>query len=198
MALGRLWMATALVVALAQGNPQDKQDPHAHHHHAPATAPGGWVRYQHRSAGFSLEHPSDWTVVSDKAAVATHIAHPTKAVHLFASAFTMTEGTLKDFADAKFGVQPELFKPLGAARSVEGVGWSGLQQEAEAHEGVEHARRRILCAQHGSLYVSLALYVDPKELSGAENLYERIFSSLRFGEAAAPPASPSPPLTRPR
>jgi hypothetical protein len=195
MALGRLWIATAVLAALAQGHAQDSQDPHAHHHHAPAPAADGWVRYQHPSAGFSLEHPGEWTVVSDRAAVALHIAHPTKAVHLFASAFTMPAGTLKDFAEAKFGVQPELFKALGAARSVEGVGWSGLLQEAEAHEGVEHARRRILCAQHEALYVSLALYLDPKELSGAEDVYERIFSSLRFGDAPASP-SPSPPQAR--
>jgi hypothetical protein len=195
MALGRLWISATLLAALAQA---PAPDPHAHHH-APPPAQGGWVRYQHGSAGFSLEHPADWTVVSDKAAVATHIAHPTKAVHLFASAFTMPAGTLKDFAEAKFGVQPELFKPLGPARSLDGAGWNGLVQDAEANEGAEHARRRILCAQHGNLYVSLALYVDPKEIPGQEEVYERIFSSLRFADTAAPPAgSPSPPATPPR
>ena len=134
-------------------------------------------------------------MVSEKATVSIHIAHPTKAVHLFASAFTMSEGTLQDFAQMKFGVQSELFKPLGAPRSMDGVGWNGLLQDAEATEGVERARRRMLCAQHGTLYVSLALYVDPMELAGSEAVYDRVFTSLRFGEG---PAAPGAPPAQPR
>jgi hypothetical protein len=42
--------------------------------------------------------------------------------------------------------------------------------------------RRILCAKHEGLYVSLALYVDPEELAEHETDYERLFTSLRFGE----------------
>ena len=188
MVLGRIWLSTALLATLAHAQ---EQDPHAHHRHAaPTTVAGGWVKYQHKTAGYSLEHPADWRVVNDPAAVSVHIAHPTKAAHLFASAFTMPNGTLQDFAALKFGVQPELFKALGPARSIDGDGWSGLLQEADAAEGEERARRRILCAQHGMLYVSLALYVDPKELAESAAVYERLFTSLRFGEVAATPSVP--------
>ena len=90
-------------------------------------------------------------------------------------------------------MQPELFKPLGPARSMDGVGWSGLLQDAEATEGTERARRRILCAQHGTRYVSLALYVDPKELAESEAVYDRLFKSLRFGELAPSGSPPAPP-----
>jgi hypothetical protein len=184
MALGRLWTVSALVATLAQG-----QDPHAHHHIAPTAGEGGWVTYQHKTAGFSLEHPADWRVVAEKGVVSIHIAHPTKAVHLFAAAFVMAEGTLQDFAEQRFGVQPEIFKPVGPARTLDGVGWSGLVQEAEAAQGVEHARRRILCAKHEHRYVSLALYTDPNEHALPDEDCERLFKSLRF---AVDPAAPVP------
>jgi hypothetical protein len=183
MTPGRYWTAALLLAAFVQ-----EPDPHAHHRSAPTPTAGGWVRYQHPSAGFSLEHPANWSVVGGKNSVSTHIAHPTKAVHLFASAFSMPAGGLQDFAEVKFAVQQELFKPLASPRPLNGEGWSGLVQEAEAKEGVEQARRRILCAQHGTLYVSLALYVDPKELDAPDTDYDRLFTSLRFA-----PATPSPP-----
>jgi hypothetical protein len=189
MTLGPVWTATALMALLAQG-----QDPHAHHRAAPAPEAGGWVKYRHKTAGFSLEHPADWRVDRPKGGVSVHIAHPTKPVHLFASAFTMAAGTLQDFAAQKFGVQPETFRPLGPARAMEGVGWSGLVQDAEATQGEEHARRRILCAKHGDLYVSLALYADPKELAVPDANYERLFTSLRFDAGpASPTSSPAQP-----
>jgi hypothetical protein len=178
-------MATAFLAALAQG----QDPPHAHHGPAPALVEGGWVRYRHETAGFSLEHPPDWRVVSGRGPGAVHIAHPTKAVHLFASAFTMPEGTLREFAELRFGLQRELFEPLGPARILEGVGWSGLVQEAEANGNGERARRRILCARHENLYVSLALYVDPKELAAPDLDYERLFTSLRFDAGVAAPGS---------
>lgn len=184
MAQGHFWTATILLVTLTQG-----QDPHAHHRPAPTLVEGGWVKYQHKTAGFSLEHPADWRVVSEKGVISVHIAHPTKPVHLFASAFTMAEGTLRDFAELKFGVQAEIFRPLGPARTMEGVGWSGLVQEAEVIQNGERARRRILCAKHGYLYVSLALYIDTKELASPDEDYQRLFTSLRFDAGAAAPIS---------
>ena len=98
---------------------------------------------------------------------------------------------MREFAEQKFGVQPELFKPLGPARAMEGAGWSGLVQDAEAIQGGDRVRRRILCAKHEGLYVSLAFYLDPKELAAPEVDYDRFFSSLRFDAGTAPPA-PSP------
>lgn len=176
MTAGHSWTALALAAALAQGHGD-----HAHHGAPVITTEGGWVKYQHEAAGFSLEHPADWQVTS-RGAVSIHIAHPTKAAHLFISSFTMPEGALEDFAEAKFGVQAEIFKPIGPARPMTGVGWSGLVQEAETEQEGQRARRRILCARHESLYVSLALYVDPTELAEHEKDYERLFTSLRFGE----------------
>ena len=184
MATGPLWMAAAILATLAQG-----QDPHAHHRPAPTLVEGGWVKYRHKTAGFSLEHPADWTVSNEKVAISIHIAHPTKPAHLYASAFRMPEGTLRDFAELKFGTQPEIFTPLGPPRTMEGVGWSGLVQEAAATQDGERARRRILCAKHGDLYVSLALYIDPRNLDAPEGAYERIFTSLRFDAGAAAPIS---------
>jgi hypothetical protein len=179
-------MASALVATLVQG-----QDPHAHHGHAPTPTEGGWVRYQHKSAGFSLEHPADWKVVGEKGTVAVHIEHPTKPVHLFAAAYTMAEGTLQDFADQKFGVQREIFRPIGPAHALEGVGWSGLVEDAEAAQGEERARRRILCARHENMFVSLTLYNDPRDEALPEKDCERLFASLRF-DARPPAPVPSP------
>lgn len=176
MTRGHLWMALALAGAFAQ----DRGD-HASHGHPLVTTEGGWVKYRHKTVGFSLEHPLDWRVVAS-GGVSTHIAHPSKPAHLFASAFTMPEGTLEEFAEMKLGVQPEIFKAIGPTRPMTGVGWSGVVQEAEATQDGQRALRRILCAKHESLYVSLALYVDPGELAEHEKDYERLFSSLRFGE----------------
>jgi hypothetical protein len=184
MALGHFWTTTALLAALAQG-----QDPHAHHRSAPTVVEGGWVKYQHKTANFSLEHPPDWRVVSEKT-VSIHIAHPTKPVHLFVSAFTMHSATLREFAELKFGAEPEMFKPLGPARTMEGVGWSGLVLEAEAGANGERARKRILCAKHEDLYVSLALHIDAGELAAPGEDYERLFRSLRFDAGATAPSSP--------
>lgn len=186
MAPGLFCTATVILATLAHG-----QDPHAHHQPAPTPVEGGWVNYRHQTAGFSLQHPADWTEDKRKVAVSIHIAHPTKPVHLYASAFMMPDGTLRDFAELKFGVQPDIFKPLGPAHAMEGVGWSGLMQDAEATRDGERIRRRILCAKHESLYVSLALYLDPKELAAPDVDYDRLFTSLRFDAGAVPP-TPSP------
>lgn len=185
--MGRIWTTTALVAMLAPG-----QGPHEHHPPAQTLVDGGWAIYRHKTAAFTFEHPAAWSVVSEKAGVSIHISHPTKAVHLFAAAFTMPEGTLQAFADQKFAVQREIFKPLGTARAIEGAGWHGLIEDADAAEGGERARRRMLCAQHGDLFVSLTLYVDPSELAGPDGDYGRVFTSLRFDSGAADPA-PAPP-----
>ncbi len=182
--MGHFWTTTALLAALAQG-----QDPHAHHRPAPTVVEGGWVKYHHKTANFSVEHPPDWSVVSEKQVISIHIVHPTKPVHLFLSAFIMQGGTLGEFAELKFGAQPEIFKPLGPARAIEGVGWSGLVQEAETAANGERVRRRILCAQHEDLYVSLALYTDAKDLAAPDEDYERIFGSLRFDAGVSAPVS---------
>lgn len=173
---GHLLMALALTAVFAQ-SPGD----HAHHGEPLVTTEGGWVKYRHKTVGFSLEHPPGWHVVAS-GGVSTHIAHPTKPAHLFASVFTMPEGTLEEFAELKFGVQPEIFKAIGPTRPMTGVGWTGVVQEAETVQDGQHALRRILCAKHEGLYVSLALYVDPQELAEHEKDYERLFTSLRFGE----------------
>jgi hypothetical protein len=194
MALGRMWMVAAILAALAQGQRPD-QDPHAHHRATPTPAAGGWVEYHHKTAGFSLDHPADWEVAKEKTAVSIHISHPTRPVHLYASAFVMTEGTLQEFAELKFGVQPEIFKPLGPPRTLDGAGWTGLVQDAEAIQDSGHTRRRILCARHGNLYVSLALYLDAQELAAPVVDYDRLFTSLRFDAPRA--AAPTPPPAQP-
>jgi hypothetical protein len=183
MALTQIWTAVFLLAALSQ-----EPDPHAHHQPAPTVVEGGWVKYQHKTAQFSLEHPADWSVHEENP-VSIHIAHPSKPVHLYVAAFRMPQGTLKDFAQQKFGVQAEIFKPLGDARALDGSGWSGLVQEAEASRGTDRVRRRILCARHGDLYVSLALYMDPTQLAAPGEDYERLFTSLHFDAAEAPPRS---------
>jgi hypothetical protein len=183
MAAGSLWMATAILATLAPG-----QDPHAHHGPAPVRVEGGWVKYHHKTAGFSLEHPADWTVSNEKVAISIHIAHPTKPAHLYVSAFRMSEGTLRDFAELKFGAQPELFTSLGPPRTLDGVGWNGLVQDAETTHGGGRTRRRVLCARHGDLYVSLALYIDANEFAAPDMDYDRLFTSLRFDADAPVPA----------
>jgi hypothetical protein len=175
-------MAAAILAMLAPG-----QDPHAHHRPAPTLVEGGWVKYHHKTGGFSLEHPADWKVSNEKVAISIHIAHPTKPAHLYVSAFRMPEGTLQEFAEMKFGAQPEFFTALGPPRTLDGVGWKGLVQDAETTQGGGRTRRRILCAQHDGLYISLALYIDAKEFAAPDVDYERLFTSLRFDEAAATP-----------
>jgi len=187
--IGRIWTTAALVAMLAPA-----QDPHAHHQSPPTLVEGGWAIYRHKTAGFTFEHPAAWSVVSEKAGVSIHISHPTKALHLFAAAFTMSDGTLQAFAEQKFAVQREIFKPVGAPHGIEGDGWRGLIEDADAAEGGERARRRMLCAQHGDLFVSLTLYIDPSELAGPDGDYGRVFTSLRFDVGVDdPPSSPAPP-----
>lgn len=177
MTSGQLAIAVSLFAVLEQGHGQ-------HAHHQPPAPTEGWVRYRHETGGFSLEHPAGWTVNRPKQSVSIHIAHPTKATHLFVSAFDMAAGSLEEFAEMKFAVQAELFRVLGPTRTMEGPGWKGLVQEAETLEapGGKHARRLMLCACHEHRYVSLTLYLDSDELAQNGKEYERIFTSLRFGE----------------
>jgi len=95
----------------------------------------------------------------------------------------------------KFGVQPEIFGPVGSVRTLDGPGWTGLVQEAAdiRPERKDDTRRLMLCTGHGALYVSLTLYADAQELEARRQYYERIFSSLRFvAPGAAPAPSPVP------
>jgi hypothetical protein len=195
-AAAALVLAAAAVLAVrAQAPaPQAPPDPHAHHGATSSPSADGWVRYRHAGVGYSLEHPAGWAVNNAKGAVGVHLAHPTRPVHLYASAFTMHDGTLEEFAEAKFGVQPDVFKPLGPPRPLQGEGWSGLVQEAETIQDAGQTRRRILCAKHDSLYVSLALYADAKVLAEPDVDYERLFTSLRF---ETPAAAPTPSATHP-
>jgi hypothetical protein len=187
MTLGLVGATSTLVLLLAQA-----QSPHTHHQPAPTLVAGGWAQYRHKTAGFTFEHPAEWSVLSEKQGISIHISHPTKAVHLFAAAFTMPEGTLQAFADEKFATQREIFKPLGPPRAIEGEGWTGLVEDADASEGGEKARRRMLCAKHGDLFVSLTLYIDPSELGGPDGDYGRVFTSLRFDGGGDAPASTPP------
>jgi hypothetical protein len=177
-----LLMGAMALFALLQG-PSQVASP-------PAEEPP-WVTYYHKNAGFSIEHPGDWTEESDKGAISVHFAHPQAPVHLFVAAFVMGEGSLEEFARLKFGVQPEIFEPVGSERKLAGPGWTGLVQEAAdkrpGHK--DETRRLMLCAGHGDLYVSLTLFADADQLEGKRQYYERIFTSLHFLE---PGESPPP------
>ena len=185
MTAGHLWTAIAIVGALTQGHGEHAQ------HGMPAEpvvrTEDGWIRYEHKTGGFSLEHPPDWRVGRTKGVLSIQISHPSKPAHIFAAAFQMPEGSLQEFAVQRFAVQSELFNVVGPPRPVEGPGWTGLMQDADTSEGGQHARRRILCARHDAGYVSLTLYVDPKELAEHEPEYARLFSSLRFSELPKQP-----------
>ena len=154
-----------------------------------------WVTYRHKNADFTLEHPADWKEESGKGAISIHFAHPRAPVHLFVAAFILSEGSFQEFASMKFGVQPEIFGPVGSVRTLDGPGWTGLVQEAVdiRPERKDDTRRLMLCTGHGDLYVSLTLYADPQELEARRQYYERIFTSLRFvapGDAPAPSQDP--------
>lgn len=178
MTAGLIRTALTLAAALAQAHGD-------HAHHPTVTLPGGWVKYEHKS-GFSLEHPGNWRTAPESMG-SVHFSHPSRPAHLFASAFSMPEGSLEEFADFKFSVQAEIFKATGPKRPLNGVGWTGIVQDAEATEHGERALRRILCARHEQLFVSLALYVEPTELAEHAPDYERLLNSLRFAEPTAPP-----------
>src|SRR5262245_27064910 len=183
--IGRIWTTAALVAMLAPA-----QDPHAHRQSPPTLVEGGWSVYRHKTAGFTFEHPAAWSVVSEKAGVSIHISHPTKAVHLFAAAFTMQEGTLQGFAEQKFAVQREMFKPLGRARGGDGCGRRGRLEEGEAAGGDRKARRRPLRQPRAGLFASRSLYVRPRDVAGHDGDDVRFLSSLRFDERTYDPPAP--------
>jgi len=178
MTSGRFAAAIALAATLTRGDGQ-------HDHHPPVATADGWAEYRHQAAGFSFEYPADWKVESAGRSAPVHVSHPTRPGHVFAAAFTMTEGTLRDFADLKFAVQAEVFAPVGETRALDGPGWSGLVQEAKTTQPQEErlASRVMLCAGRGHRYVTLTLYIDTEDLARDRKHYERIFTSLRFTEA---------------
>ena len=91
----------------------------------------------------------------------------------------------------KFGAQPEFFTALGPARAPWTVSaGSGLVQDAETTHGGGRTRRRILCAKHEGLYVSLALYIDAKDARRARRGLRPALHvlALRRGRRRAAPA----------
>lgn len=175
MTAGKLVTAMVLMTVVTQcsASPDD-----------PPTDGVAWVKYRHTNASFSLEHPPNWRVERAEGSISTHLSHPKEPVHLFVAAFIMNEGALDEFAKSKFGVQSDFFGPVGPARKMQGPGWNGLLQEAD-HVGPdrkESTRRVVLCANHDNLYVSLSLYLDHQDLASRQKYYERLLTSLRFGE----------------
>ena len=96
----------------------------------------------------------------------------------------MSEGSLDEFAKLKLGVQSDIFGPVGPVSTMQGPGWNGLLQEADdvRPDRKGNTRRVVLCANHNDPYVSLSLYLDPQELTPKQKYYERLFTSLRFGQ----------------
>lgn len=99
----------------------------------------------------------------------------------------MSEGSLDEFAKLKLGVQSDIFRPgrpVRPVRRMQGPGWNGLLQEADdvRPDRKGNTRRVVLCANHNDPYVSLSLYLDPQELTPKQKYYERLFTSLRFGQ----------------
>ena len=96
----------------------------------PAPVEGGWVRYRHKTGGFSLEHPPAGPRPTkrppSRSISRTRRSRPTCTFRPSGCPRARCE----EFAEMKFGVQPELFKPLGPARHLDGPGWTGLVQDA--------------------------------------------------------------------
>jgi len=192
MRSGQLIGPMALVAMMTQGpaGPPSPPGPPG-----PPVEEAPWVTYRHKNADFTLEHPADWKEESGQGAISIHFAHPRAPVHLFVAPFVLSEGSLEEFAKMKFGVQPEIFGPVGSVRTLDGPGWTGLVQEAVdiRPDRKDDTRRLMLCAGHGDLYVSLTLYADPQEPEARRQYFERIFTSLRFvAPGDAPPPGPAP------
>lgn len=144
-----------------------------------------WIRYQpevRSGPGFSFEHPADWRVGNVEGSSAIQFTSPDEAAFLYMSAFAKPGGTLEDFAAFRFAVQAEVFAPVGPAVPLRGSGWNGLLQEAEDKE---KARRVLLCANSGDVFVTLSLYTSSAEYLARRSHYGRLFTSLEFGDAPA-------------
>ncbi len=145
-----------------------------------------WIRYRpdvRSGPGFSLEHPADWRVGPVEGASAIQFVSPDETEFLYMTAFAKPGGTLEDFAAFRFAVQAETFAPAGPAVELRGAGWRGLIQEAEDKE---KARRILLCANSGEVFVTLSLYTTSADYFARRPHYGRFFTSLTFeGETAA-------------
>jgi hypothetical protein len=147
-----------------------------------------WATYQHAKTDITIEYPAHWSVgARPEGSIAGHLAAADRPVHLYVTAF-IGASSLEDFARSKFEAQPDIFRAAGPAKTMEGPGWRGLLQEADdIREGrPEETRRVVLCAVHDDLYVALALYLNPAELTPKRQYYERLFTSLRFTGKEAP------------
>lgn len=129
-------------------------------------------------AGLSIEHPATWRSEEEDGAI--HVSPKGESVHVYLSVFELPGATLQDFAEVKFTAD-ENFTSRGPAREVEGPGWTGLIEEADDSRLTrkEDTRRVVLCAARGSLFISVSLYLDPKEYEARMSRYSRLMASLK-------------------
>jgi hypothetical protein len=175
MTAGRLATSMVLWIVMTQGPVSARDTP---------AEEGAWVTYSHEKADISFEHPAGWEVRPGQGSILAHLSHAEPPVHLVVAAFYMREGSLEDFAKLKLDAQRDIFRPVGPSRKIQGPGWEGLLQDADdIRPGrTENTRRVVLCANHKDRYVSLSLYLDPREFTPRQKYYERVFTSLRFGQ----------------
>ena len=180
MTTGRLAAGMVLSILVTQ-DPAPRLDTAAPPLEASA-GEGAWTRYRYADTDFTFEYPAEWQPRKGGGSNAAHLSHPELRAHVVAAAFRMSEGSLEEFARLKLGAQSEVFDPSGPFRKVEGPGWNGLIQETDdaRPDRGENTRRVVLFANHGDLYVSLSLYVDPQEFVPRQKYYERLFTSVRF------------------
>ncbi len=137
-----------------------------------------WKRLREKS--FDLEYPRNWAVRREDGFV--HLSPKRRSVHLMVAAFTNPDATLEQFAETKLTAQADTFPASGPRIPTRGRNWAGIRHESDdiRPERESNTRRVVVCAGHGDLYVTVSLYLNPKEFEADRATYERILNSLEF------------------
>ena len=138
----------------------------------------GWTTLV--EAEFSLAHPRWWRLRREDGYL--HLKPVHKSVHLMVAAFRKPDGSLAEVLESKLAAHADAFPPAGAALPVSGQNWTGFRHESEDQRADREVdtHRVVLCAGRGDLYVTMSLYLDPKDLEAQSGTVEQVLASLEF------------------
>ena len=142
--------------------------------------PSDWLTFEPPNRAFSVHYPRDWSAQQE--ADFALLSSPSGDVTLGISSYLRPGSTLTQFATARMSVDRTIFPTASPLERLTGTGWEAITENSLGRVPGEQrlTQRRMLCAQHGQLFISLTLYSSPSEYKRNRNTYEAILTSLRF------------------
>ena len=141
----------------------------------------GWRTVEHAGGSVLVDCPSDWTV--EKSGHSLVLESPTGAEAVTLSTFVQPEATVEEFSRARFAVEQEIYKPIGAPRELTTHGQ--LTGRTLHSQGVypgedDQTVRYLFCVCTSPVCAAISVYTSPANFEAQKPVYDRIFRSIVF------------------